>query len=50
MAEKPANLIGVKQRDDGKLQKGQERTEGLVERVGKSVVRNADLLRKLVGR
>ena len=50
MAEKSANPMGIKQRDDGKLQEGEERNPSLVVRVGKSALRNADMLRKLVGR
>ena len=46
-----ANETGKpKQREDGKLQEGEERTEGLVNRAGRSALRNTDLLRKLVGR
>ena len=48
MAEKTANPMGIKQREDGKLQEGEERTEGLVERIGRSAVRNGEMLRRIV--
>ena len=39
-----------KQREDGKVQEGEERNESLLNRAGRAVERNASLLRKLVGR